>query len=342
MKRLQENRIEQLKKYLQACKLDPELFPEILDHLACEAEERLWDGNSFEQAYQVIVEAADTNTLRDLSVDHQNLLAMEKSLNDIVFEGRNKLYGAYALRKGYGQTMQRSVLLGVTLFLLMVMLPNLYATLVPEPKKDDIIFELEFKDVTIMPDVKPVPPPVEEIVKPVEKTVKSTYFEVVQDNLANEDYTPPTVDDLANAKPAQQTNDGVEGFENVTPPVESVSPNKGNEVDLKPATDSEIFNFVEQKPEFNGGSEAMTSFLQKNLRYPSNASRAGIQGKVFVQFTVGSDGRIENVKAIKGIGFGCDEEAERVIKLMPAWKPGKQSGVPVKVRFTMPIVFQME
>jgi len=342
MKRLQENRIEQLKKYLQACKLDPELFPEILDHLACEAEERLWDGNSFEQAYQVIVEAADTNTLRDLSVDHQNLLAMEKSLNDIVFEGRNKLYGAYALRKGYGQTMQRSVLLGVTLFLLMVMLPNLYATLVPEPKKDDIIFELEFKDVTIMPDVKPVPPPVEEIVKPVEKTVKSTYFEVVQDNLANEDYTPPTVDDLANAKPAQQTNDGVEGFENVTPPVESVSPNKGNEVDLKPATDSEIFNFVEQKPEFNGGNEAMTSFLQKNLRYPSNASRAGIQGKVFVQFTVGSDGRIENVKAIKGIGFGCDEEAERVIKLMPAWKPGKQSGVPVKVRFTMPIVFQME
>lgn len=342
MKRLQENRIEQLKKYLQACKLDPELFPEILDHLACEAEERLWDGNSFEQAYNVIVEAADTNTLRDLSVDHQNLLAMEKSLNDIVFEGRNKLYGAYALRKGYGQTMQRSVLLGVTLFLLMVMLPNLYATLMPEPKKDDIGFVVQIEDVTIVPDSKPLPPPVEEIVKPVEKTVKSTLLEVVQDNLADEDYTPPTVDDLANAKPAQQTNDGVEGFENVTPPVESVSPGKGKDIGLEPLKEETILDYAEQKPEFVGGNAAMTTFLQKNLKYPSNASRAGIQGKVFVQFTVGSDGRIESVKAVKGIGFGCDEEAERVIKLMPAWKPGKQSGIPVKVRFTMPIVFQME
>ena len=343
MKRLQENRIEQIRKYLQACKLDPDLFPEILDHLACEAEERLWDGKSFEQAYNVIVEAADTKTLRDLSVDHQNLLAMEKSLNDIVFEGRNKLYGAYALRKGYGQTMQRSVLLGVTLFLLMVMLPNLYATLVPEPKKDDIGFELEIKDVTILPDAKPLPPPVEEIVKPVEKTVKNTFFEVVPDDLANEDYTPPTVEELEHAKPGQETTDGIEGLDDVTPPVEaSAGSYKGKGIELEPVKEEAILDYAEQRPEFNGGSDAMTAFLQKNLKYPSNASRAGIQGKVFVQFTVGSDGKIENVKSIKGIGFGCDEEAERVIKLMPEWKPGKQSGIPVKVRFTMPIVFQME
>jgi len=201
---------------------------------------------------------------------------------------------------------------------------------------------VEIEDVTIIPDAKPLPPPVEEVVKPVEKTVKSTFFEVVPDELAKEDYTPPTVTELEHAKPGQETRDGIEGFDEVTLPAEPVASGKGKDIGLEPLKEEKVLDYAEQKPEFFGGNEAMTSFLQKNLKYPSNASRAGIQGKVFVQFTVGSDGKIENVKAIKGIGFGCDEEAERVIKLMPAWKPGKQSGIPVKVRFTMPIVFQME
>ena len=116
MKRLQENRIDQISKYLQASKLDPELLPEILDHLACEAEESLWDGQPFEQIYRDMVKSADAQTLLNLSVDHQNLLAMEKSLNDIVFENRNKSYGAYDLRNGYGRTVQRSVVMGVAFF----------------------------------------------------------------------------------------------------------------------------------------------------------------------------------------------------------------------------------
>jgi protein TonB len=125
MKRLQENRIDQISKYLQASKLDPELLPEILDHLACEAEESLWDGKPFERIYQDMVKAADAQTLLNLSVDHQNLLAMEKSLNDIVFENRNKSYGAYDLRRGYGQTIQRSVVMGVAFFMLLVIFTKL-------------------------------------------------------------------------------------------------------------------------------------------------------------------------------------------------------------------------
>jgi len=77
MKRLQENRIDLINKYLQASKLDPELLPEILDHLTCEAEERLWDGKPFEQIYHNMMETADAQTLLNLSVDHQNLLAMK-------------------------------------------------------------------------------------------------------------------------------------------------------------------------------------------------------------------------------------------------------------------------
>ena len=340
MKRLQKNRIEQLNKYLQAAKLDSELLPEILDHLACEAEERLWDGDSFEQAFNGIVETADSQTLHNLSIDHQNLLAMEKSLNDIVFEGRNKLYGAYALRKGYGQTMQRSVLIGVTLFLLMVMLPNLYARLVPEPKKEDIAFVVEIKDINIIADEKPLPPPVREVAKPLEKTVKSTVFQVLPDEKVEVEYTPPTTEELENAKPGQQTVDGIEDLDVIVPPAAESGSGKASPIEVVREKEKE-FTIVEQNPEFVGGNAAMAEFLQKNLRYPSAASSAGIQGRVFVQFTVGSDGKIENVQPIKGIGFGCDEEAVRVIKLMKDWKPGKQGGVPVRVRFTLPIMFQM-
>lgn len=341
MKRLHENRIEQLATYLQGSKLDPELYSEILDHLACEAEERLWDGSSFEQAYEKILDSADLQTLHHLSVDHKTLLAMDKSLDDIVFENRNKLYGAYMLRKGYGQTMQKSVLMGVTLFLLMVLLPNLYATLVPEKKPEDIAFVVEIKKVDIRPDKAPLPEPVkEEAPKPVEKLIKSVIPTVVPDEQVDVEYTPPVVEELEAARPAGISQDGLVDVDIITAPAATVTAPNGVAVEVAPEKEKEYL-VVDQKPEFMGGNAAMGAFLQKHLRYPSQAVQAGVEGRVFLEFTVGSEGRIENVKTIKGIGFGCDEEAERVVKLMPDWKPGKQAGTPVRVRFTLPIVFKM-
>lgn len=340
MKRLQENRIDQISKYLQASKLDPELLPEILDHLACEAEESLWDGKSFEQIYQNMVNTADVQTLLNLSVDHQNLLAMEKSLNDIVFENRNKSYGAYDLRKGYGQTVQRAVVMGVAFFLLLVMFPQLYAKLIPDPKPDDIAYIVEATPVDIIMEEQPVPPAREEP-DPVQKTVKSVTPEVLPDNEVPIEELPPVVDDLQNAQPSTETVDGVDNLEVIAPPVENAVAPKAEAAGVERRKE-ETFTFVEQSPQYAGGNEAMAAFLRKNLKYPSQASRAGIQGKVFVQFTVGSDGKIENAAAVKGIGFGCDEEAVRVVKMMKDWMPGKQAGVPVRVRFTLPIAFQLD
>jgi len=340
MKRLQENRIETLRKYLQAAKVDPELFPEILDHLSCEAEERLWDGKTFEQAYNGIVESADAKTLLFLSAETKHLLAMEKSLNDIVFEGRNKQYGAYALRKGYKQTMQKSVLLGVTLFLLMIMLPDLYARLVPERKAKDIAYIVEARPINIRPEKEPERKTIPEPPKPVVNTVKSKAFIVLPDPAVEEDYTPPTTTELEGANPGQETAQGTGGIALVEKPVERIETIVESAVVERPAV--EEVDFAEESPSFIGGMEGMSAFLQKNLKYPSRASRVGVQGRVFVQFTVGSDGKIENVKSVKGIGFGCDEEAERVVKLMPSWKPGKQSGRAVRVRYTLPISFQLD
>jgi len=103
----------------------------------------------------------------------------------------------------------------------------------------------------------------------------------------------------------------------------------------------EIFTIVEQQPGYPGGMGAFYQFVQKKMKYPSQARRMGIEGKVFVQFVVGKDGAITEVKVIRGVGAGCDEEAARVIKSSPKWTPGKQRGQAVKVRMVLPITFKL-
>ncbi len=102
-----------------------------------------------------------------------------------------------------------------------------------------------------------------------------------------------------------------------------------------------IFTVVEDQPQFPGGEEARQKFLEENLRYPQMAREAGIQGTVFVTFVVETDGSVTDVRILRGIGGGCDEEAVRVVRMMPRWEPGRQRGQPVRVQFNMPIRFRL-
>jgi protein TonB len=106
--------------------------------------------------------------------------------------------------------------------------------------------------------------------------------------------------------------------------------------------ESQIFVFVEEYPEFPNGEENLYKYLGSNIKYPHEALENGIQGTVVVKFVVEKDGSISNVKAVRKIGGGCDEEAVRVVKRMPRWKPGKQSGKPVRTEFTLPIQFKLK
>lgn len=103
----------------------------------------------------------------------------------------------------------------------------------------------------------------------------------------------------------------------------------------------EIFTIVENQPVPTGGQTGFNRYIQKNLKYPKQAHRMGVEGKVFVQFVVEKNGSITDVKVIRGIGAGCDEEAIRVIKKSPKWTPGKQRGKAVKVRMVLPITFKL-
>ena len=106
--------------------------------------------------------------------------------------------------------------------------------------------------------------------------------------------------------------------------------------------EEEIFTIVQDMPSFPGGDGAMLSYLGKNIKYPTLAKESGIQGTVYVTFVVEKDGAVSNVKVLRGIGGGCDEEAIRVVKSMPRWTPGKQRGKPVKVQYNLPCRFVLQ
>jgi len=106
--------------------------------------------------------------------------------------------------------------------------------------------------------------------------------------------------------------------------------------------EAEIFQIVESMPDFPGGDAARMQFLRDNIKYPQIARESGIQGTVYVTFVVEKDGRVTDIRVLRGIGGGCDEEAIRVIKAMPRWTPGKQRGKPVRVQFNMPIKFTLQ
>ena len=159
---------------------------------------------------------------------------------------------------------------------------------------------------------KPPPPP-----KPPQQT---TIIEIVEDDMEIEDEIE--IDVEADEETVMQDYIPVEEEE-------------------EEEEEAQIFTVVESMPTFPGGDVARIKYLNENIQYPQMARESGIQGRVFVTFVVEKDGSVTDVRVLRGIGGGCDEEAVMVIKNMPKWVPGKQRGKPVRVQFNMPILFKL-
>ncbi|MBU2555331.1 MAG: TonB family protein [Bacteroidetes bacterium] len=114
------------------------------------------------------------------------------------------------------------------------------------------------------------------------------------------------------------------------------------DIEEEEIVEAEIFTVVESMPEFPGGMAKLMAYLGNNIKYPPLAKESGIQGRVFINFVVETDGRISKVKVLRGIGGGCDEEAVRVVEAMPKWKPGMQRGKPVRVSYNLPVKFTLQ
>jgi protein TonB len=174
-----------------------------------------------------------------------------------------------------------------------------------------------------LPPPPPPPPPPEAMAEKVKFTVPKVVEDTVETGLA-------TQDDLS-------MKGNVEA-----PPEEEIKIEEPKEQVIQQEAPKEIFTVVEEQPGYPGGDEARIKFLQENIKYPEEAKELGVQGKVFVTFVVEVDGSITDVRVLRGIGAGCDEEAVRVVKSMPRWVPGKQRGQPVRVQFNLPIKFTLQ
>jgi protein TonB len=251
-----------------------------------------------------------------------------QNFDEIVFEKRFKDYGAYWIRKIYKKHMTWAVIVSTAILLLGVGIPLIssYANRTKNVKVDkDLVVDLgPAPDKPDAPPPPPPPPPPEVL----EQKVKFTAPVVVSDTL--EDTGSLNQDDLSNKNenvvPVEEELNVVE--EEVKPEI----------VEVKPPP----FIVVEEMPSYPGGDEARIKFISENVVYPVIARESNTQGTVYVTFVVEADGSITDVKVLRGIGSGCDEEALRVVKMMPKWNAGKQSGKSVRVQFNLPIKFTLQ
>jgi periplasmic protein TonB len=268
-----------------------------------------------------------------------NSNSLNPQLDDIIFESRNKAYGAYALRQAYGKQMKRGIIGGLSLFALLVSSPLIADRMaVQKNSLDTQVIEMSPdlpKDIEkpILPPPPPPPPP------PAKQIATVRFLPPVVSNDVETEPPMPKMDDITvNVAAQTQKGENVEAFVNTieapaAPPIDV--PAKA--VD-KPET---VFVFVEQMPEYKDGMKAMFKYLSDNIKYPAIARENGIEGTVYVGFTVGRDGSIRDVVVKRGIGGGCNDEAVRVVSSMPNWKEGRQNGKPVNVAFTLPIKFAL-
>ena len=272
--------------------------------------------------------------------DAPNAVAL--TYDEIIFQTRNRAYGAFDLRQHYRPTLTRALGLGVGLFLIGLSAPTLYARFFPtDPfSANPVMVETELMKLKEPPAEPPVPlPPVEQA--PAVNTVRNLPLVVMPEADVVETTLPPTVEELQDATSGSETAEGTGDIEVIAPPEATAPTVKEIAIGVAPKSD-ELFVVVEQQPEYPGGMDALRTFLTKNLNYPRSAANAGVSGRVFVSFVVNTDGSLTDVQVLKGIGFGCDEEAVRVIQKMPHWRPGKQSGRAVRVKYNLPIAFSLE
>ena len=271
---------------------------------------------------------------------------------DMVFAGKNKEYGAYQLRKGTSGRNIKSLLI---LVIAAALVGGFLAWKVIEQKQAEeqqaYMEAMELaklqqqakKEEKKNEPVKPKIEPKKEI--PVAReTQKFTAPVIKKDELVKEENQVKQMDQL-DAKVAVGTKDeegvkdrNIEAVRSdiavATPPPPPPAP--------KPEVSNKVFDVVEEMPSFPGGQGALMSFLNSNIKYPVVAQENGVQGRVIVGFVVERDGSITDVKVMRSVDPSLDREAQRVVKAMPRWKPGKQNGSAVRVKYTVPVVFRLQ
>ena len=266
---------------------------------------------------------------------------------DLVFESKNKSYGAYQLRKNTGKRNVKSMLIVFgTIAAILIASWTKVAIENAMPKKVAIETDVELsklaqkKEPAKVERKEPVKVEMEQkVVEKVKSSVKFTAPEIKKD-----DEVKPE-DELKSQDELSKTNTAIGSFDVKGNDEAAGEVLKAKEViaDEKPKEEeTKVFDVVEQMPQLPGGNAALFEYLSKHIKYPVIAEENGIQGRVIVTFVVERDGSITDVKVVKSVDPSLDKEAQRVVKSMPRWIPGKQNGSAVRVKYTVPVTFRLQ
>ncbi len=269
-----------------------------------------------------------------------NILGNNSSkLNSVIFENRNKDYGAYEIRESYTDSLKKSLLCLGSLVLLLFGSVFIYNKVNASASEEKVI---AFNDPTIEPieyvttvDNTPLPEPVQNT------AVAATAPEGGMAARITDDAPTATVTAIDNpvSGVGSQTATGTAPIGSETSTATAVN----IVIAATPSVSAEPVIFAEEPPEFEGGMDGLIAAIGRNIVYPELAKEAGVQGVVYVSFVVNEVGKVESAKVLKGIGLGCDEEVVRVLNKLPKWKkPGKNAGHAVKVRFNIPVAFKLK
>ena len=258
---------------------------------------------------------------------------------DLIFEGRNKEYGAYKMRARAARRLNFSVVLVIVIAAVGFSIPRLITMVTPEKK--EVMTEVTTLSQLEEPEVKqeevqkvqPVAPPPPAL----KSSIKFTAPVIKKDEEVADEDQMKSQEELTESKVTISIAD-VQG----TDEEGGVLVEDLKQVVTEAPVEEEVFDMVEQAPQFPGGPAELMAWLGKNIRYPVIAQENGIQGRVICQFVVGSDGSVRDIKVMRGVDPSLDKEAIRVIQSMPKWIPGRQNGKAVSVRYTLPVTFKLQ
>ena len=261
---------------------------------------------------------------------------------DVVFEGRNQEYGAYRLRKSADSDTSKALFIGVLLFVIVLSTPIILKYIQKDTTTDQVERIIETEVILSEPPpvdeaAPPPPPPVEPPPPRVDQVRMPPPVVVKAEEVRDEE--PPTVEELKTADPGPKT---IAGDPNAAIQIDVPVGEGPKDEEVTEADPDEIFNAVQVAPTPAGGLEGFYKFLGENYKYPAQARRQGVSGRVRVQFVVERDGSLPDIKVLRDLGLGTGEEAIRVLKNAPKWNPGIQNGKPVRVRFTLPIALNLK
>lgn len=270
---------------------------------------------------------------------------------DLVFEGKNKDFGAYQLRKASAKRHNRAMLVILIILLLVALLGLLANTVLqkaeerPEDQIEQTIIDYSADEQEEEEPEEPEQQRVEEqqpeaLQEEILNTVKATELAIVRDEEVQEEIK--SQDELKDTDTAVGTTDFDKGTDDLNVVREHKDEIIVEEKKPEPVDDNRVFDVVEQKPQFPGGEAALLKWVMEHIRYPAMAQENNIQGRVVVQFVVTKTGSVGEVKVVRGKDPDLDKEAVRVVKSLPKFVPGKMNGHAVNVWYTLPIQFKLQ